>query len=189
MFMHPNANGEWDHITINPAFRVPSHNATTSLGATMAVVDDSKEGKSGAGGIVTGVLLVLLVGGVAGVAYRKRSTKEDAHQFETDWWRGNVFDSEWWKGEAGGAIHSDTNIAPYRSSPPPPKRKSTNFDNLMPNTLSRQWSYPPVSSMSEDSLDGERGYSYPVGQSKSTDGLEWERGEYNDNSDLHDVII
>lgn len=155
----------------------------------MAVVGDSKEGKSGAGGIVTGVLLVLLVGGVAGVAYRKRSTKEDAHQFETDWWRGNVFDSEWWKGEAGGAIHSDTNIAPYRSSPPPPKRKSTNFDNLMPNTLSRQWSYPPVSSMSEDSLDGERGYSYPVGQSKSTDGLEWERGEYNDNSDLHDVII
>jgi hypothetical protein len=186
MFMHPNANGEWDHITINPAFRVPSHNAT-SLGAT-AVVGASK-GKSGAGGIVSGVLVLLLVGGLAGVAYRKRSAREDPHQFETDWWRGKVFDSEWWKGEADSAIPSGTNIAPYRSSPPPPKRKATNFDNLMPNALSRQWSYPPVNSMSDDSLEWERGYSYPVGQSKSTDGLEWEREGSNDNSDLHDVII
>ena len=85
----------------------------------MAVVGDSKEGKSGAGGIVTGVLLVLLVGGVAGVAYRKRSTKEDAHQFETDWWRGNVFDSEWWKGEAGGAICERKEGELKRAASPP----------------------------------------------------------------------
>lgn len=133
--MHPNANGEWDHIMINPVFRVPPHNATTLEATT---VDDSKE-KSGAGGIVSGILITLLVGGLAGVAYKKRSMREDPHQFETDWWRGHVFDSEWWKGDSdNNTIDSHTNIAPH--------------------TLSRQCSYPAAHSMSEDSLEWEREY-------------------------------
>ncbi len=67
---------------------------------------------------MSGIFATLLVGGLAGVMYRKRSMTDKNHQFETDWWRGR--NTEWWKGEC--TIEANTNIAPA--------------------TLSRTWSYP-----------------------------------------------
>jgi hypothetical protein len=78
---------------------------------------------------VSGIFATLLVAGLAGVAYRKRSMKDKSHQFETDWWRGHNI--EWWKGES--TIEANTNIAPA--------------------TLSRTWSYPIDQSLSGDSLE------------------------------------
>jgi hypothetical protein len=135
-------------------------------------IDDSRGGSHG-GGIASGVTIALVVVALAGVAYRKRSTKDETYQFDAEWWKGGVFDADWWRGENDdGVVDSQTNIAPI--------------------TLSRQWSYPATSnSMSEDSMEWNRGYSYPnpmTGLSK--DGLEWEKDLHDgDNSDLHDVII
>ena len=78
---------------------------------------------------MSGIFATLLVAGLAGVAYRKRSMKDKSHQFETDWWRGHNI--EWWKGER--TIEATTNIAPA--------------------TLSRTWSYPIDQSLSGDSLE------------------------------------
>jgi len=137
----PNPNGEWQHISINPAFQVPSNGDDNSdsdedtILESAATPEEEPENKSNTGGIVSGILITLLVGGLAGVAYRKRSMKEDHPQFATDWWREHT--SEWWKGET--PIESDTNIAP--------------------TNIARTWSYPEGHSMSDDTSDKKWEYS------------------------------
>lgn len=112
----PNANGEWEHVTINPAFQPPKNESEDALDddeeesepVLTSAEPEEPQKKKNTGGIVTGILLTLLVGGVAGVAYRKRDQKQDPHQFETNWWSGH--NSEWWKGDT--PIENDTNISP-----------------------------------------------------------------------------
>ncbi|KAL7531529.1 hypothetical protein ACHAXR_004098, partial [Thalassiosira sp. AJA248-18] len=137
----PNENGEWEKVTINPTFQVPS-NSSDEEEANVPVLESVEpeenppKKKSNTGGIVSGILITLLVGGLAGVAYRKRSMKEDdPHQFETNWWGGHT--NEWWKGD--GTIESGTNIAP--------------------GGISRTWSYPEDHTLSKDDLDKKWEYS------------------------------
>ncbi|KAL9189747.1 hypothetical protein ACHAXT_009422 [Thalassiosira profunda] len=105
--------------------------------------------KSNAGGIVSGVLLSLLVvGGVVGVAYHKRSMKQDPHQFESNWWEGH--NTQWWKGDSD-VESRDTNIAP-RPSP------------SVSSALRKTWSYPEEHALSNDEMDGKREYSKDHGE-------------------------
>lgn len=156
----PNPNGEWEHVTINPAFQVPSSSDEDDEDSEVETPtlksgfpDDSQDKKSNTGGIVSGVLVSLLVVGAAGMlAYRKRNMKEDdPRQFETDWWK-NQFTSEWWKG--------DDTIEP-----------ESRHANIAPARLTRGWSYPEGHVMSADEVDSKK----------------WEYS--NDHGDLHDIIL
>lgn len=136
----PNPNGEWEHISINPAFQVPAHDDEDGGDSSdtdeetlleSAAPEEETQNKSNTGGIVSGVLITLLVGALAGVVYRKRSMKDDYPQFAADWWKEHS--SEWWKGET--PIENNTNIAPSNIG------------------VHRTWSYPEGHSMACDSSD------------------------------------
>jgi hypothetical protein len=119
-----------EHIWINPVYKVPSGVSGGAKGAPpVGALSDDSHYESNTGGIITGILAALLVGGLASVAYRNRSMKENSHPFEADWRRGH--NTEWWKGK--NKIEPNTNIAPA--------------------TLSRTWSYPIDQSLSGDSLE------------------------------------
>jgi len=122
--MEQNANGEWQHITINPKYAVPEANEGPVLEASVEPEENPQQQEPNVGGVVAGVLIVALLAGVlAGVVYQKRSDAnyQDPAQFATDWWKDHT--SEWWKGDS--PIESDTNIAPAN----------------IPKHISRSWSY------------------------------------------------
>ena len=195
----PKPSGEWEHITINPKFEVPS-NITEEIEedddeeyddeeepvlakvTAPKYVEPQEENSSRTGGIVSGVLVTLLIVGVAGVVYKKRSMKEDPHQFATDWWQGHI--GNWWQQNGqdapdspsesiwgDGSIEAGTNIARFRDSPVKTSGRKT-LDSEQPAALARQWSYPEGHTLSSDSLDQTKKWEYN-----------------NDHGDLHDVVI
>ena len=145
-------------------------------------VEPQEETSPSTGGIVSGVLVTLLIVGVASVVYKKRSMKEDPHQFSTDWWQGHI--GNWWQQDGedapnspsesiwgDGSIEAGTNIAGFRDSPVKTSGRKT-LDSEQPAALVRQWSYPEGHTLSSDSLDQTKKWEYN-----------------NDHGDLHDVVI
>ena len=177
----PKPNGEWEHISINPKFEVPEEESPTLQAA--APEADTQDKSNNTGGIVSGVLVSLLVAGIAGVVYRKRNMKEDPHQFDADWWKGHTGD--WWKGGDGdgsespqesiwgdGSLEAGTNIASFRASPTKTSRKTFGQEGPSDHPPQREWSYPEGHTLSNDALDKK---------------LPWEYS--NDHGDLHEVVI
>ena len=161
----PNADGSYDHITINPAFRVPPH--PEPILEEKTPVDGSNNNASG---IVSSLLITLLVIGVAGVVYEKRRSRR-TQTFESDWWKSETFESQWWKGDGDIGLDRDENIAPAQLFSPPPNR--TNFktyDGSVSIGPSVSW----TGSSSMDELDRQIGGSW---------GMDYER------NDLQDVVF
>ena len=180
----PKPNGEWEHVSINPKFEVPA-NVSKEIDLMKiteefeeyleekkealhaAAPEDNIQQKSNIGGIVSGVVGTLLIVGVAGVLYKKRSMKDGSAQFDSDWWSGHT--SDWWASVQGGGQGSPTESVFGDGSIGSDEMGS----NIAPKTLQRQWSYPEGHTLSHDSLDD------PT--------KKWEHSI--DFGDLHDVMI